>query len=155
MDIVFREFQKNDWPKLKKVILEAENFGEPFLEHEKKLIDTFSSSPLGKVLIGIETESNDVVSYTCLELSWRAIIIKSFITAKNYQRKGIGSLMINEIRKLALKNPDIQIIRVDTGDFMDYAQKFYTTVGFQICGFVMHDMSWHNHQVHFVMKVER
>jgi hypothetical protein len=48
---------------------------------------------------------------------------------------------VKRIKEEGEKNPEMNVIRVDSGDFMSYAHKFYISCGFQICGFVAHDLS--------------
>ena len=63
--------------------------------------------------------------------------------------------MIEWIKQTGRKHPDIDVIRVDTGDFMKYAQDFYLSCDFMKSGFVKHYLSWHNHQVFFAYQVKK
>jgi hypothetical protein len=44
--------------------------------------------------------------------------------------------MIDWIKHTGQEHPDIDVILVDTGDFMHYAQKFYLAYGFTKSGLV-------------------
>ena len=37
---------------------------------------------------------------------------------------------------------------------MPYAHRFCVSCSFRVCGLVMHDMSWFNHQVHFALPLK-
>jgi len=92
---------------------------------------------------------NEIVGYVTVEFKWKSVLILSIITHHDYLRKGISKQLIQKIKDISKEHPVINVIRVDTGDFMDYAQQFYLSCGFQICGYISHDLSWSNHQVHF------
>ena len=137
-------------PDLKELIIHAENFGNVFLENELKIINTFHNSPdYGFVIIAFDSKEEKILGYSAIETGWRSLIIKTIITHHNYLRKGIGTIIINYLKNFGEKHPDINVIRVDTGDFMTYAQKFYLSNGFIISGHVSHDLSWNNTQIHF------
>jgi ribosomal protein S18 acetylase RimI-like enzyme len=148
--ITIREYNENDWGEVEEMILNAENFGISFLADEKKRIAVCGAFPeFGQVLVVENTATGQLVGYAVLEFRWRALAIMSFITHHKFLRQGIGRQLIERIKAIGENHPEVNVIRVDTGDFMEYAQKFYATCGFQICGFVSHDLSWFNHQVHF------
>ena len=90
-----------------------------------------------------------IFGFVTVEFRWKSLVILSIITHHDYLRKGIGKQLIQKIKDISKERPEINVIRVDTGDFMYYAQQFYISCGFQICGYVSHDLSWSNHQVHF------
>jgi len=150
IEVIIREYLESDWPEVEHLILNAKNFGLPFLEDEKKRIALCKAFPkYGTVLIAETPSTKQIVGYATIEFRWRALVIMSIITHHQYLRKRIGKQMLDKIIELGEMYPDINVVRVDTGDFMDYAQQFYLSYGFQICGFVSHDLSWFNHQVHF------
>jgi ribosomal protein S18 acetylase RimI-like enzyme len=150
MEIKIRSFLESDLDQIKKIILNAENFGEPFLDSELQRIKIYKTIPkLGKTLVAVGLKDNIVLGYICIEFKWRSLVIQSMIIHHDYLRKGIGTQLVDKVIEIGEQYPTINVIRVDTGDFMDYAQKFYLSCGFQICGYVAHDMSWFNHQVHF------
>lgn len=148
--IILRELEEKDGPEVVELILKAENFGSLFLEDEKKRITVCGVFPeFGRVIIAENSLTRQIVGYAVIEFRWRALVIMSIITHHDYLRQGIGRQLIEEIKEIGESHPEVNVIRVDTGDFMDYAQRFYLACGFQICGFVSHDLSWNNHQVHF------
>ncbi|MHA2232288.1 MAG: GNAT family N-acetyltransferase [Candidatus Hodarchaeales archaeon] len=148
--IILREFEEKDEPEVAELILKAENFGPPFLEDEKKRITVCGTFPeFGRVLIAENSSTRQIVGYAIIEFTWRALVIESIITHHNFLRQGIGRQLIEKIKEIGESHPGANVIRVDTGDFMDYAQRFYLACDFQICGFVSHDLSWNSHQVHF------
>lgn len=155
LEIVVREYEQRDWPQVEEMILHAENFGPKFLEYEKRTIEICRRFPVqGKVLVAESKSSRQVVGYAAIEFRWRSLAILSVITHHNYLRQGVGRRMIERIKEEGEKHPEINVLRADAGDFMTYAHEFYVSCGFQICGFVMHDMSWFNHQAHFAFPLK-
>ncbi|MHA2273383.1 MAG: GNAT family N-acetyltransferase [Candidatus Hodarchaeales archaeon] len=149
--IIIREYGESDWDEVEDMILNAENFGISFLDDEKKRIAVCEAFPgFDQVLVVENSATGQLVGYAVLEFRWRALVIMSFIIHHEFLRQGIGRQLIERIKAIGKNHPEVNVIRVDTGDFMEYAQKFYLACGFQICGFVSHDLSWFNHQVHFV-----
>ena len=137
------------------MILRAENFGPKFLEYEKGTIKLVRNFPnRGRVLVAESRISRKVVGYATIEFRWRSLVILSIITHPDYLRQGVGRRIIERIKEEGEKHPETNVIRVDAGDFMSYAHKFYTSCGFRVCGLVMHDMSWFNHQVHFALPLK-
>jgi len=51
MKVLIREYNSSDFPQVKKLILDAENFGEPFLETEILNIKKNTTLGLGKVFV--------------------------------------------------------------------------------------------------------
>ncbi|MHA1167844.1 MAG: GNAT family N-acetyltransferase [Candidatus Hodarchaeales archaeon] len=150
MEIRIRNYSTSDFNEIKDIILHGENFGEPFLETEIQRINNYQQLPhLGRILVVEEIESNKVVGFVALEFRWKSIVIQVIITHHDHLRQGIGRKMIKEAIKIGEEHPMINVLRVDTGDFMEYAQRFYLACGFQFSGYVAHDLSWNNHQVHF------
>lgn len=151
MDIFSRNYTDSDKEALRNLILNAKNFGEPFLATELQRIDHYQEIPkLGNIKVAVDSDTNKVLGYIAVEFRWRSFNIETIITHHNHLRKGVGKKLIQATIDMALERPDINVIRVNTGDFMKYAQRFYLSCGFQICGFVKHDLSWYNHQVHLV-----
>ena len=151
MRINIRELVEDDFKQLAEIILNAENFGTLFLDSEIKRMKIYNKiSELGKTFVAVDLDKEKIVGYICLEFKWRSLVIQSMVTHHQYLRKGIGKKLVQRTIEIGEEHPVINIVRVDTGDFMEYAQKFYLSCGFQICGYVSHDMSWFNHQVHFV-----
>ena len=154
--INLRDYSPEDWTTLKHIILNAENFGEVFLESEKLKIMVFTAHPeFGRVLVAEDTENKQILGYASVMIEWKALVITSIITRHESLRRGVGRSLIQGIKDLAQLLPLIDVIRVDTGDFMDYAQEFYKSCGFLSVGLIPHYMSWHNNQVFFVYPVEK
>ena len=150
LKVIIRDYKENDWPEVKNLILIAKNFGTPFLEEEKRRISLCKTFPeFVKVFIAEIPTTKEIVGYSTIEIRWRSLVIMSIITHHNYLRKGIGKQIMDKIIEIGERLPEINVVRVDAGDFMNYAQQFYLSYGFQISGFVSHDLSWFNHQVHF------
>jgi ribosomal protein S18 acetylase RimI-like enzyme len=156
MHFTVRYYTKTDWNQVREIILNAENFGADFIKSEKLRIDTFLKSPkYGKVIVIEEPATKTILGYAAISFQWRALVIETIITHHNYLRKGIGTQIIDWIKHIGLEDPDVDVIRVDTGDFMQYVQKFYLSCGFTNSGFVKHYLSWHNDQVFFTYQVKK
>ena len=63
--------------------------------------------------------------------------------------------MVENVKEIGETHPLVDMIRVDTGDFMDYAQQFYLSCGFERAGHIPHYLSWNNHQVVFVYQLRK
>lgn len=151
MNIEVRDYQQSDWSFVEQLILRAENFGPVFLENEKLRIDTFTAFPdFGRILVAYDSDNGKIIGYTAIQFDWKALIINSIITHHNHLREGIGKVMVDTIKEIGEAHPTTDVVRVDTGDFMDYAQQFYLSCGFEKAGYVSHYLSWNNHQVIFV-----
>lgn len=150
-----REYEDTDWPQVREIILYAENFGPNFLQYEKRTIEMLKEFPIrGKVLVAENKRSRKVIGYAAVEFRWRSMAIMSVAVHHDHLRRRVGSRIIERIKEEGRKHPEMDVLRVDAGDFMTYAHRFYLSCGFQVCGFVMHDMSWFNHQVHFVFPLK-
>jgi len=155
MNVIIREFQEKDLDDIKEIILNAENFGPEFLVSELELLKVYKTFPdYGRVLVAYGTERKKAFGFASIRFSWRSLTIRTIITHRKHLKQGIGRKLINEIVKIGENHPKINVIRVDTGDFMKYAQIFYLSCGFQISGYVSHDLSWNNHQVHFSLPLK-
>ena len=148
MELKIRELKKEDLQTLRKLILETENFGEPFLETELHGLKWYSIPDLGAVFVA--TLDNRPVGYITLRKKVFALAIVSIVVAKDVQRRGIGRELIERAKEYA-KSHKFKVLRVDTGNFMDYAIKFYLACGFLPCGYVEHDFGLNTKQVHFYM----
>ncbi|MHA2462889.1 MAG: GNAT family N-acetyltransferase [Candidatus Thorarchaeota archaeon] len=147
MNVIVREYQSDDRSIIEHMILDAENYGVDFLDHEKLRIDVFTAFPT--------FESENVVGYIAIQFDWKALVINSIITHHEHLRKGIGKKMVEKVKEIGETHPIVDMIRVDTGDFMDYAQQFYLSCGFERAGNVPHYLSWNNHQVVFVYQLRK
>jgi len=143
-----RELKKEDFPTLRKLILEAENFGEPFLETELHALRWNSIPDLGAVFVAVI--NNRPIGYITLRKNIFAVVIVSIIVTKDKQRQGVGKALIEKAKEYA-KSHRFSVLRVDTGNFMDYAIKFYLACGFLPCGYVEHNFGLNTKQVHFYM----
>ncbi len=156
MQVRVREYHPQDLSSVQNLILNAENFGEPFLEHELLRIEVFEAfKDFGKILVAEDGDSGKIIGYSAIQFEWRALVIVSIITHHQYLRKGVGKALIDKIKEIAESSPLVNVIRVDTGDFMTYAQDFYLSCGFEKSCDASHYLSWNNDQVIFVYKVER
>jgi len=153
--INLRYYNPEDRTVLEDIILNAENFGEVFLESEKRKIAVFSSHPdFGRVLIAENAVNDQVLGYASVMIEWKVLVISSIITHHDFLRQGVGTSLIEGIKGIAKTLPQIDVIRVDTGNFMDYAQEFYKSCGFVVVGLVPHYLSWNNDQVIFVYPIK-
>jgi len=147
-----RELKKEDLSTLRKLILETENFGEPFLETELHALKWYSIPDLGAVFVA--TVNKRPVGYIVLRKKVFAIVIVSILVAKEHQRQGIGRTLIEKVEEYA-KLHKFNVLRVDTGNFMDYAIRFYLSCGFLPCGYVEHDFGLNTKQLHFYKDLTR
>jgi len=153
--VVVREYKERDWSEVEQMVLHAENFGPKFLDNERNIVEWCSRFPArGKVFVAESSIPRQVVGYAVVEFRWRSLAILSLITHHDHLRQGIGRRMVERIKEEGERHPDANVLRVDSGDFMTYAHRFYIACGFQVCGFVAHDMSWFNHQVHFALPLK-
>jgi len=152
MDVSIREYSSADISQVKELILEAENFGEPFLENELLNIKKNTSLGLGKVFVA--TLKGQVIGYISLGRRVFALMIDAIIVAQNHQRKGVGRKLV-EKAKMYAKTQGVHVLRTDTGTFMEYAIKFYLACGFEPCGYVEHDFSLGSKQLHFYIDLTK
>ena len=156
MTIEIREFQLSDTESIEEMILKAENFGIAFFDHEMLRINVYTSFPqYGRILVAFVPENGEVAGYIAIQFDWKVLVINSIITHHNHLRSGIGRIMIEKVKEIGKKHTFVDVIRVDTGDFMEYAQKFYLSCGFQKAGHVPHYLSWNNHQEIFVYQLKK
>jgi len=152
MELSIREYSPSDLSQVKELILNAENFGEPFLEIEMLNIRKNTSLGLGKVFVA--TLKERVIGYISLGRRVFALMVDSVIVARNHQRKGVGRTLIEKAKEYA-KTQSFHILRTDTGTFMEYAIKFYLACGFEPCGYVEHDFSLGSKQLHFFIDLTK
>ena len=152
MELVIREYSSSDFPQIKKLILDAENFGEPFLENETLNIKKNSSLGFGKVFVAILKDQ--MIGYISLGKRVFAMMVDSIIVDRNHQRKGVGKTLIEKAKEYS-KSRGFHVLRTDTGTFMDYAIKFYLACGFEPCGYVEHDFSLGSKQLHFYIDLTK
>lgn len=150
--IVVRKFDEKDLPILRELELSAENFGEQFLESEMRFIKRDSIPEFGAVFVA-EIEGA-IAGYITLSKNIFSIVIDSIVVRNEVKRKGVGSALIERAKEYA-KDSEFKILRVDTGDFMDYAIDFYLKAGFQPCGFVINDWGLNSRQLHFYMDLSK
>ncbi|MCK4668760.1 GNAT family N-acetyltransferase [Candidatus Bathyarchaeota archaeon] len=152
MEVLIREYTSSDFSQVKKLILDAENFGEPFLETEMLNIKKNTSLGLGKIFVA--TIRDQLVGYISLGRRIFALMIDSIIVDRNHQRKGVGKKLVEKAKEYA-KSQGFHVLRTDTGTFMDYAIKFYIACGFEPCGYVEHDFSLSSKQLHFYIDLSK
>lgn len=152
---IVRNHRPEDWAQLRDIILNAENFGPDFLQSERLRIDVFQANPeFGTVLVAEDSASHAVVGFAAVQYGWRVLVIESMAVHHEHRRKGIGSALVEHIKRLGGEHPNADVLRVDTGDFMEYAQRFYESCGFEVGGRVSHYLSWHNDQIVYVLKLK-
>lgn len=147
-----RQVIEQDLPELRRIILEAENFGEPFLESELRNLKWCSIPDLGAVYVA--TVDDKLAGYIILRKKVFAVVIVSIVVARGFRRRGIGRVLIQEAKEYATSHK-FNVLRVDTANFMDYAIKFYLACDFLPCGYVEHDFGLNMRQVHFYMDLTR
>ena len=87
LEAVIREYASTDFPRVRELILKAENFGESFLEAELLNIKKNTSLGLGKVFAA--TLKTQVIGYISLGRRIFALMVDSIIVDRNHQRKGV------------------------------------------------------------------
>ena len=147
-ELIIREFRQEDLSDLRSLILEAENFGEPFMDSEMLNLKRDGISDFGHVYVA--ALENKIIGYITLRKNIFAVAIDSIIVKKEHQRKGIGRALV-EKAKAYVKSEGFRVLRTDTASFMEYAILFYLACGFTPCGYVQHDFGLNNTQVHFYM----
>ncbi len=152
MQVLVREYASSDFPQVKKLILDAENFGEPFLDSEILTIKKNTTPGLGKIFVA--AIGGQVVGYISLGRRVFALMIDSIIVGRNHQRQGVGRKLVEKAKDYA-KSQGFHVLRTDTGTFMDYAIKFYIACGFEPCGYVEHDVSLGSKQLHLYMDLSK
>jgi len=150
--VTIREYASSDLSQVKKLILKAENFGEPFLKNELLNIKKNTSLGLGKVFVA--TLKSQVIGYISLGRRVFATMVDSVIVDRNHQRKGVGRKLIEKAKEYATSQ-GFYLLRTDTGTFMEYAIKFYLACGFEPCGYVEHDFSLGSKQLHFYIDLTK
>jgi ribosomal protein S18 acetylase RimI-like enzyme len=152
METSIREYSSSDLTQVRDLILNAENFGKPFLENEMLNIKKNTSMGLGKVFVAVL--NGKVVGYISLGKRVFALMIDSIIVSSHHQRKNIGRRLVEKAMEYA-KSQGFHLLRTDTGAFMDYAIKFYLACGFEPCGYVENDFSLGSRQLHFFIDLTK
>jgi ribosomal protein S18 acetylase RimI-like enzyme len=152
MTIVIRDYQPADVDEVRTLVLDADNFGQPFLETELLNIKKNTTAGLGKIFVA--TLKGEIVGFISLGRHTFALMIDSIIVARQHQRKGIGRRLVEHAVKYA-KSTGYHVLRTDTSTFMDYAIKFYLACGFEPCGYVEHDFSLGSKQLHFFIDLTK
>jgi len=152
MKILIREYASSDFTQVKKLILDAENFGEPFLETEILNIKKNTTPDLGKIFVA--TIKGQIIGYISLGRRIFALMVDSIIVGRSHQRKGVGRKLVEKAKEYA-RSQGFHVLRTDTGTSMDYAIKFYIACGFEPCGYVEHDFSLGSKQLHFYIDLSR
>jgi ribosomal protein S18 acetylase RimI-like enzyme len=152
MKASIREYSSSDLAQVRELILNAENFGTPFLENEMLNIQKNTSIGLGKVFVAVL--KGEVIGYISLGTRVFALMIDSIIVSNHYQRKGVGRELVEKAKEYA-KSQGFHLLRTDTGTFMDYAIRFYLACGFEPCGYVENDFSLGSRQLHFFIDLTK
>ena len=152
MECEIRDYTSTDFTQVKKLILEAENFGEPFLETELLNIKKNTSPGLDRIFVA--SIKDQVLGYISLGRRVFVLMIDSIIVDRDYQREGIGRKLIEKAKEYA-KSQGFNLLRTHTASFMHYAIKFYVACGFEICGYVENDFSLGSKQLHFYIDLTK
>jgi len=152
MEASIREYSPSALAQVRDLVLNAENFGEPFLENEMLNLKKNTSMGFGKVFVAVL--DGEVVGYISLGKRIFALMIDAIIVSSHYQRKNIGRRLVEKAKEYA-KSQGFHLLRTDTGAFMDYAIKFYLACGFEPCGYVENDFSLGSRQVHFFIDLTK
>ncbi len=154
MKAAVREYRPSDWDSVRELILNAENFGDAFLEHERVKLGVYSENPeYGRVFVAEDADSRAVVGFTAVRIDWSALVISTIIAHHAHLRQGIGSALVEELVRFGKSLSNVETIWVDTGDFMLYAQEFYKYLGFDEVARVPHYMSSDFHQVFLILRI--
>jgi GNAT superfamily N-acetyltransferase len=145
---VVRKYDENDLSMLHELELSVKNFGEPFLESEMRFIKRDSIPEFGAVFVA--ENGGNIVGYITLSKNVFSVVIDSILVKGDMKRKGVGTALIEKAKEYT-RSSGFKILRVDTGDFMDYAIDFYIKAGFLPCGFVSNDWGLNTNQIHFYM----
>ncbi len=173
--LTIREFQGEDWPKIKLVLLESDiysAYGPTILKSEKSRIEFYSQVPeKGRVFIAVIpdsdfTEQEDkserveeipikelIVGYAVIDFFGHGIFILSLIIGKQYQDKGYGKQLMEYIKKFASKNKQYTILRGFADERLVKVHVFLIKQGFKACGFVEHDLEWNHSTIHYVYRL--
>jgi GNAT superfamily N-acetyltransferase len=152
MNISIREYRSTDFDEVRTLILDAENFGDPFLETELLNVKKNTTEGLGKIFVA--TLAGETIGFISLGRRVFALMIDSIIVAREHQRKGVGRRLVERAVEYA-KSKGYQLLRTDTGTFMGYAIKFYLACGFEPCGYIEHDFSLSSKQLHFFIDLTK
>ncbi len=147
-----REYLPADFDAVRTLIRGAENFGEPFLDTELLNIKKNTTQGLGKIFVA--TLEGEIVGFISLGRRVFALIIDSIIVARQHQRRGVGKKLVETAKEYA-RSQGYQLLRTDTGTFMEYAIKFYLACGFEPCGYIEHDFSLASKQLHFFIDLTK
>lgn len=146
--LLIRKFKQDDLSSLRSLILDADNFGKPFLEPELLNLKRDSIPEFGCVYVAVLGDT--IVGYITLRKNIFALAVDSIIVQKEHQRKGIGTALIEQAKTYGMSE-GFKVLRADTGNFMDHAIKFYLACGFKPCGYVENDWGLNTRQLHFYM----
>jgi GNAT superfamily N-acetyltransferase len=148
--VAARGYNEKDLPTIRKLELAAENFGEQFLEWEMILMKRDSIPEFGAVFVA--ENKGEIVGYIALSKRIFSIQVDSLVVREDMRRKGVGTVLIEKAKEYT-RDSNLSILRVDTGDFMNYAINFYLKAGFRPCGYVTHDFGPMSQQLHFYMDI--
>jgi ribosomal protein S18 acetylase RimI-like enzyme len=152
MGVTVRQYSSSDLAQVKNLILNAENFGEPFLESELLNLKKNTLTGLGKVFVAVW--DGKVVGYISLGKRVFALMVDAIIVAREYQRRNIGRRLVETAKDYAISQ-GFRLLRTDTSAFMDYAIRFYLACGFEPCGYVENDFSLGSRQLHFFIDLTK
>ncbi|MFX0182716.1 MAG: GNAT family N-acetyltransferase [Candidatus Hodarchaeota archaeon] len=164
-DITIREYKDEDWEYVKILILETHSYGPSVLKSEKKRIEFYLQVPeKGKTFVVevtrdiVEKDSqnendkqrDNIIGYIVIDFFGRGIYILSLVVATEWQRKGIGTKLVNYAKKYGKDNPQYNMLRGYAEDHLTGVHTFLLQQGFKTCGFVNHDIDLNRSTIHYV-----
>ncbi len=169
--ITIRNYQGEDWPSVKLVLLESDiytAYGPTVLKSEKGRIDFFVQVPeKGRVFTVCITKNSSnedddgkekteqaesqelVVGFAVIDFFSRGIFILTLIIGKQYRGMGYGKQLMEHIKKFAKKNTQYTILRCFADEQLVNAHTFLLKQGFRVCGFVEHDLTLNHSSIHY------
>ena len=173
--LTIREFQGEDWPTIKLVLLESDiysAYGPTILKSEKNRIEFYSQVPeKGRAFVAVipdpdtteqENKSEEdeeipiqelIVGYAVIDFFGHGIFILSLIIGKQYRDKGHGKQLMEYIKKFALGDLQYTILRGFADEHLVNVHAFLLKQGFRACGFVEHDLEWNHSTIHYVYRL--
>jgi ribosomal protein S18 acetylase RimI-like enzyme len=176
-NLTIREYQTEDWPTIKLVLLESDiysAYGPTILKSEKNRIEFYSQVPeKGRVFIAVvpdsklaeQEEKNEngeedstkdlIAGYAVIDFFGHGIFILSLIIGKQYRDQGYGKQLMEYIKKFALKDVQYTILRGFADERLVNVHAFLLKQGFKACGFVEHDLEWNHSTIHYVYRLQK
>ncbi|HKL79383.1 MAG TPA: GNAT family N-acetyltransferase [Mobilitalea sp.] len=87
--------------------------------------------------MGIRDKGRLIAGVSACFTSFKIVYVSIVFVEKEYRRKGIGKLMMNELEKRAIQL-GANMIRLDTFDFQ--GREFYKNIGYNEVGYYMNEL---------------